>query len=68
MPTDPQEFARLLGAEIVGEVPDVVGGPVGMARLAQIMQKCLSQATASGAGRTGQRRKKGMRKKSRHRG
>ncbi len=33
MPKDPKEFADLLGARIVGEVPDVGGGPFGMARL-----------------------------------
>jgi len=33
MPKNPQEFADLLGATLVGEVPDVGGGPFGMARL-----------------------------------
>ncbi|HJT77777.1 MAG TPA: hypothetical protein VJ739_11300, partial [Gemmataceae bacterium] len=42
MPLDPQEFARRLGAEIVGEVPDVGGGPFGMARLARILSQCLT--------------------------
>ncbi len=39
MTIDPREFAQLLGAEIVGEVPDVGGGPFGMARLAHIMHE-----------------------------
>jgi hypothetical protein len=39
MPKDPQEFADLLGAKIVGEVPDVGGGPFGMARLAHLMHR-----------------------------
>ena len=32
MAIDPQEFAKMLGADIVGEVPDVGGGPFGMAQ------------------------------------
>src|ERR1700737_4951567 len=36
MPNNPQEFASLFGAKIVGEVPDVGGGPFGMARLAHL--------------------------------
>jgi hypothetical protein len=51
MPIDPQEFARMLGAEIVGEVPDVGGGPFGMARLAQIMHKCLTPSRGERPGR-----------------
>jgi len=41
MPKNPQEFADLLGANIVGEVPDIDGGPFGMAQLARIMHKRL---------------------------
>jgi hypothetical protein len=37
MAIDPKEFAQAIGAEVVGEVPDVGGGPFGMARLANIM-------------------------------
>jgi hypothetical protein len=51
MPIDPQEFARMLGAEIVGDVPDVGGGPFGMARLAQIMHKCLTPSQGERPGR-----------------
>ena len=42
MPIDPQEFAKMLGAEIVGTVPDVGGGPFDMARLAHIMHEHLT--------------------------
>ena len=51
MPIDPQEFARMLGAEIVGEVPDVGGGPFGMARLAHIMHQCLTPSHGERPGR-----------------
>ena len=51
MPIDPQEFAQLLGAEIVGEVPDVGGGPFGMARLARIMQERLTPSRGERPGR-----------------
>ena len=44
MPIEPHEFAKMLGAEIVGEVPDVGGGPFGMARLAHIMQERLKSS------------------------
>ncbi len=46
MPKDPQEFADLLGAKIIGEVPDVGGGPFGMARLAHIMHQRLGLLAA----------------------
>jgi hypothetical protein len=42
MPKDPQEFADLFKAKIVGEVPDVGGGPFGMARLARLMHEQLT--------------------------
>jgi hypothetical protein len=42
MRIDPQEFAGLLGTEIVGEVRAVGGGAFGMARLACILHQCLS--------------------------
>lgn len=51
MPIDPQEFATLLGAEIVGEVPDVGGGPFGMARLAHIMHQRLTPSRGERPGR-----------------
>ena len=51
MPLDPQEFARLLGADIVGEVPDVGGGPFGMARLARILHQRLTPSQGERPGR-----------------
>jgi hypothetical protein len=45
MPITPQEFADMLGAEIVGEVPDVGGGPFGMAQLAHILHERLTAAS-----------------------
>ena len=41
MSLDPQEFARLLGAVLVGEVPDVGGGPFRMARLTHLVHQRL---------------------------
>jgi hypothetical protein len=51
MPIDPQEFGRLLGAEIVAEVPDVGGGPFGMARLARVMHQRLAPSQGERPGR-----------------
>ncbi len=51
MAIDPQEFATMLGAEIVGEVPDVGGGPFGMARLAHIMHAHLTPSRGERPGR-----------------
>ncbi len=51
MPIDPREFATLLGAEIVGEVPDVGGGPFGMARLARIIHQRLTPSRGERPGR-----------------
>ncbi len=51
MPKDPQKFADLLGAKIVGEVPDVGGGPFGMARLAHIMHERLTPSQGERPGR-----------------
>jgi hypothetical protein len=51
MPIDPQEFAMLLGAEIVGEVPDVGGGPFGMTRLAHILHERLTPSRGERSGR-----------------
>jgi hypothetical protein len=50
MAIDPQEFARLLGAEIVGEAPDG-GGPFGMARLARVMHQRLAPSRGERPGR-----------------
>jgi hypothetical protein len=51
MPKNPQEFADLLGAKIVGEVPDVGGGPFGMARLAHLMHQRLTPGQGERLGR-----------------
>jgi hypothetical protein len=51
MAIEPKEFAALLGAEIVGEVPDVGGGPFGMARLAHIMHQRLTPSQGERPGR-----------------
>jgi hypothetical protein len=51
MPKDPREFAELLGAKIVGEVPDVGGGPFGMARLAHLMHQRLTPGQGERPGR-----------------
>ena len=39
MPKNPQRFADLLGAKLVGQIPDIGSGPFGMARLARIMHR-----------------------------
>jgi hypothetical protein len=51
MAIDPQEFARLLGAKIAGEVSDVGGGPFGMARLARLMHQTLTPSQGERPGR-----------------
>jgi len=51
MPMDPQEFARMLGAEIVGKVPEVGGGPFGMAQLAHILHQQLTPSRGERPGR-----------------
>jgi hypothetical protein len=51
MPIDPEEFARMLGAEVVGKVPDVGGGPFGMARLARILHQRLTPSRGERPGR-----------------
>ena len=51
MSLEPQEFARLLGAEIVGEVPDVGGGPFGMASLARLLHQQLTVSRGQRPGR-----------------
>jgi hypothetical protein len=51
MPLDPQEFAQMLGAEIVGQVPDVGDGPFGMARLAHVLHQRLTPSQGERPGR-----------------
>jgi hypothetical protein len=51
MPTNPQEFADLLGAKIVGEVPEVGGGPFGMAQLAHLLHQRLIPSQGERPGR-----------------
>jgi hypothetical protein len=51
MPLDPHEFAQLLGAKIVGEVPDVGGGPFGMARLPHLLHQRLTPSQGERPGR-----------------
>src|SRR5947209_6870894 len=51
MPIDPHEFAKMLGAEIVGEVPDVGGGPFSMARLAHFLHERLTPSRGKRPGR-----------------
>src|SRR5947208_16938798 len=51
MPNDPQEFADLFGAKLIGEIPDVGGGPFGMARLAHLMHQRLTPGQGERPGR-----------------
>ncbi len=51
MPKDPEEFAKLLGAKHIGEVPDVGGGPFGMARLAHLLHQRLTPSEGERPGR-----------------
>ncbi len=51
MPKNPQEFADLFGAKIVGEVPDVGGGPFGMALLAHLLHQRLTPSEGERPGR-----------------
>jgi hypothetical protein len=46
-----EKLAELLGAKIVGEVPDVGGGAFGMARLAQILHQRLTPSQGERPGR-----------------
>jgi hypothetical protein len=48
-----EKLADLLGAEVVGEVPDVGGGALGMARLARLLHRRLTPS--QGTPRPGQR-------------
>jgi hypothetical protein len=51
MPKNPQKFADLLGAKLVGQLPDVGGGPFGMARLARLMHQRLTPSKGERPGR-----------------
>lgn len=51
MPKDPEKFARLFGAKHVGRLPDVGGGPFGMARLAHLMHERLTPSRGERPGR-----------------
>lgn len=46
-----EKLARLLGAKIIGEVPDVGGGAFGMARLAHILHARLTPSEGERPGR-----------------
>jgi hypothetical protein len=46
-----EKLAELLGAKIVGEVPDVGGGAFGMARLAHILHQRLTPGQGERPGR-----------------
>jgi hypothetical protein len=46
-----EKLAALLGAEIVGQVPDVGGGAFGMARLAHILHQRLTPSQGERPGR-----------------
>lgn len=46
-----EKLAALLGAKIVGEVPDVGGGAFGMARLAYILHQRLTPSHGERPGR-----------------
>jgi hypothetical protein len=51
MSKTPQEWAQLFGGAVVGEVPDVGGGPFGMARLAHMMHQRLTPSQGERPGR-----------------
>jgi hypothetical protein len=51
MPRNPQEFADLFGAKIVGAVPEVADGPFSIARLAHIMHRRLTPSRGQRPGR-----------------
>ena len=51
MAKNPEELAALFGAKIVGQVPDVGGGPFGMARLAHLMHQRLTPSRGERPGR-----------------
>src|SRR5581483_10624283 len=47
-----EKLARLLGAKMVGQVPDVGGGAFGMARLAHVMHERLTPSQGERPGST----------------
>ena len=51
MTKNPKRLAKLLGAKIVGQVPDVGGGAFGMARLAHILHQRLTPSQGKRPGR-----------------
>ena len=51
MAANREKLAALLGAKIVGEVPDVGGGAFGMARLAHILHERLTPSQGERPGR-----------------
>jgi len=51
MATDPEVFAKALGAKYIGEVPAVGGGPIGMAQLAHILHQRLTPSQGQRLGR-----------------
>jgi hypothetical protein len=51
MPKNREKLAELLGAKIVGEVPDVGGGAFGMARMARILHQRLTPSRGERPGR-----------------
>jgi hypothetical protein len=51
MPKNPQEFADLLGAKLVGQTPNLGVGPFGMARLAHLMHQRLTPSLGERPGR-----------------
>jgi hypothetical protein len=46
MPQNPQEFAALFGAKLIGELPDTGAGPFGIAHLANIMHRRLAPSNS----------------------
>jgi hypothetical protein len=51
MPRDSRRFAELFGAKHVGQMPEVGGGPFGMARLAHLMHQRLTPSKGERPGR-----------------
>ena len=46
-----QKLANVMGAEVVGQVPDVGGGALGAARLAKLLQRRLEPSRGQRPGR-----------------
>jgi len=51
MAKNPEKLAQLLGAELLGQVPDVGGGAFGMARLAHLLHEQLTPSRGRRPGR-----------------